>query len=99
MIFGFKKSIPQPRCLIETPLNKRSLCPPNPGIRNLSEPFCGHSPLRDALKIRSYIMINIGAFMTKNPEAGLTIAHAALDERFWICHPAGTIEEGTAVNQ
>ena len=37
--------------------------------------------------------------MTKNPEAGLTIAQAALDERFWIYHPAGTIEKGAAVNQ
>lgn len=64
-------------------------------VRTLLRTF----PVEDVLKIRSYIMINIGAFMTKNPEAGLTIAHAALDERFWICHPAGTIEEGTAVNQ
>ena len=37
--------------------------------------------------------------MTKNPEAGLTIAQATQDKRFWICHPAGTIEEGAAVNQ
>ena len=64
-------------------------------VRTLLRTF----PVEDVLKIRSYIMINTGAFMTKNPEAGLTIAHAALDERFWICHPAGTIEEGTAVNQ
>ena len=64
-------------------------------VRTLLRTF----PVEDALKIRSYIMINIGAFMTKNSEAGLTIAQATQDKRFWICHPAGTIEEGTAVNQ
>lgn len=64
-------------------------------VRTLLRTF----PVEDVLKIRSYIMINTGAFMTKNSEAGLTIAQAALDERFWICHPAGTIEEGAAFNQ